>query len=186
VATTHGTGSASRAADRLLDWTHSPDIAAYFAAKDACKHLAESPGADGNLAIWAINRHAFTMGRHLASRKGPDPIVRFVAPPRGTNKNLLAQDGVFTFAPMTEVVASAPVDRRPLDELDLIPAGRGDPVYVHFTLPQTEAPEVLWRLAREGVNGARCFPGFDGVVRSMREGLYWRRFRGGPQAPLDS
>jgi hypothetical protein len=28
---------------------------------------------------------------------------------------------------------------------------------------------VLWRLAHEGIDGASMFPGYDGIVKAMRE-----------------
>ena len=71
-----------------------------------------------------------------------------------------------------------PIDRRPLDRrvsgpLPTGPEFQGRPVFFHFTLPQVKAPELLYHLYKEGTHGASCFPGYDGVAKSMREGLYY-------------
>jgi hypothetical protein len=43
------------------------------------------------------------------------------------------------------------------------------------TLPSDQAPELLKRLACEGVTSATVFPDFHGVVLSMEERSLWNR-----------
>lgn len=93
----------------------------------------------------------------------------------------------------------APADRRPLNDallgkhlweaeqfdegppqLDLgspapEDAGPG-PSVIQFTLPASECGELLRLLSRLGVDAAALFPGYGGVVRSLRE-MGWM---GGP------
>jgi len=164
---------------RLLDWTYSPDIATYFAAKDACEN--PNPEGEKKLAVWAINRVAFTAGQRHGKTGGGNAPVEFVVPPRATDENLRAQSGLFSLSRIREVEIATPVDRRALDQRDFPGRATGPylgrvPVFFHFTLPQSEAAELLWRLFREGTHGARCFPGFDGVAATMTESLHWRRF----------
>jgi hypothetical protein len=47
-----------------------------------------------------------------------------------------------------------------------------DPL-VRFDLPCAESPRLLRLLANEQINGARMFPGRDGVVMAMKEQCLW-------------
>jgi len=156
---------------RLLDWTYSPQVAAYFAAESATRR----PGPDGEtLSVWALDC------RLLASAlfsKGPSdarPMIRLVTAPRASNPNLHAQSGVFTIEWIPRVRADVPANRCPLDRLELEGTTREarrqlGPLLLHLTLPHSEAHTLLRLLDREGITGARCFPGFGGVARYLHE-----------------
>jgi hypothetical protein len=123
--------------------------------------------------VWALN--SFTFALRLGQQKieiASSPIG-LVSPPRATNKNLHAQGGVSTVHVIHPVRGDSQTDRRALDELDFQPIQLAsvdkEPTFYHFTLPQSEARELLWLLAREGITGAKCFPGYDGVVTAIRE-----------------
>ncbi len=51
------------------------------------------------------------------------------------------------------------------------------PVMRRFQLLLRDAPPLLTLLARERVTGARFFPGYDGVVKALRE-RKWRILAG--------
>jgi len=43
-----------------------------------------------------------------------------------------------------------------------------------LTLPQRQARRLLQLLSYSGINGSTMFPGYDGVVRRLREEAFWR------------
>jgi hypothetical protein len=53
-------------------------------------------------------------------------------------------------------------ERGPLDDLEAIP-------FQKFVLPTAEAATLLRLLALDGVSAATVWPGFDGVVTSLKD-----------------
>jgi len=148
----------------LLDWTRRGPIAAYFAASSALDPTTTDKGS--HLAVWALRAQTGELigyGRNDDQTMG---IVRVYQAPAGTNPNMRAQAGLFTFVfgyddPGVETIVARRADDGP--ELR------------RLTLPHAEAPKLLRLLASEGITGASMFPGADGVVRSMREESLWDR-----------
>jgi len=156
---------------RLLDWSYSSFIAAYFAAEDAVK-LAKKSKVDQNLSVWALHRVNLMIGVDKANRVDTKLPIRLSGAPGATNPNLYAQRGLFTFEHVELIEEKQPTLRDPLDkliqmEIPKSPLGKTAPVMFHFTLPQNEAGKLLWLLAKENIDASRLFPGYDGIVRSM-------------------
>jgi hypothetical protein len=153
---------------RFLDWTLSSLAAAYFAAKEASGWLkyglpkAEKPFPT-HLAVWGLFTELYDRNE---SRVDPaldpdDQAVEVVTAPRATNPNLQAQKGLFT---LVRTKGTKQDDKTwqnlPLDKVaDL----------TGIALPISEAPQLLYMLARLGVSAATLFPGYAGVVESLRE-----------------
>jgi hypothetical protein len=152
----------------LLDWSTRAHVAAYFAAVDAMSNASSSASTD-RLAVWALDAYAPSFGEQARLT-----IHRDI--PAWTNPNMHAQSGVFTIVRPTvddphgnSVDGFCATPRRP---------GHTVPTLRRVTLPVDRAPELLWRLASEGITGASMFPGADGVVRAMRERTSWWEFAG--------
>lgn len=156
---------------RLLDWSRNPLVAAYFAAHGAATAMnSRQLGESERLGIWAFNTRAL---RWSVSENGE--ALHMVDPPRHGNRNLIAQDGIFT----VHVYPWEPTDRPLCEPLDTTLArllqntdyGQHRTAIRLLTLPARKARKLLVRLEAEGVSAARLFPGYDGVARALAEEL---------------
>jgi hypothetical protein len=143
----------------LLDWTIRAWVAAYFAASDAADDERGTRNAS-HLAVWALQR---------TSKCDDKRCSLFYEAPGGTNPNLNAQGGLFTF-----FIAE---DDPSLEEyVYRLGEQKATPWKLRrMLLPLSEAPVLLKLLADEGITGASMFPGADGVVRALRERALWQR-----------
>jgi hypothetical protein len=164
---------------RLLDWTYSPYVASYFAASEAA-HLLDS---DGYLSVWALDVNHCAKLR-MASPPNKDEIPVVVSAPHASNPNLHAQSGIFSLRSVGTMRDGEATMNTPIDQvLRQIPSHSRifpTPVMFHFTVPTSQAPKILWLLAKEGITTARLFPGYAGIVRSIEEEALWQN----PYLPL--
>ncbi len=171
---------------RLLDWTRTPLTAAYFACVGVVRDQAEGKATPDKFAIWAlsrtnvenINRPDDGMPESLRVKVDGDFTIAIVTVPTVSNPNLRAQQGLFTL--VEHFPDSQDPDRPqpfsgfdatpPLDELirDRVQANQL-PVLWKWSLPSSEAGELLRLLAMENVTGATVFHGHDAVMRGIRE-----------------
>jgi hypothetical protein len=148
----------------LLDWSRRASVAAYFAASSAL--APENRGKATHLAVWCLNTGDHTGHAHDMARPNSGHLQVYLAP-GGTNPNLRAQAGVFTYLwgandPSVEAyVANRHAEKLPAPKLHRV------------TLPVTDAGKLLRLLSHDGIHGTSMFPGADGVVRAMREEALW-------------
>lgn len=165
---------------RLLDWSYSPTIAAYFAAKGASAKHDDS----GKLVIWGLN---YTELSAISARPAPwnselrVNAIRLVRAPAHTNPNLAAQRGIFTVDRRTTHEEDPTFGKQPLDEFIKEAAAKYSSDLVQtmmrsLTLPWSEAPKLLRLLAEEGVHAGRLFPGHQGAAEACRERLLWDKY----------
>lgn len=157
---------------RLLDWTRNAFVAAYFAAEDA-SNLESRKGE--KLSVWAL--HYPAMGALHEIERWHQPII-IVTAPSASNPNLRAQQGAFTKVGFINKIAIEELDSLSLDEVLTMAATRGDEnaklsKMFRFTLPQEEAPKLLWLLAKMDITASTVRPGYSGMVAELRQRPLW-------------
>jgi hypothetical protein len=152
---------------RLLDWTRSGRIAAYFAAVAALSDA--DPGR--SLEVWAMRCDVSHYYNNNAERQ-----ARVMTAPAWSNPNLRAQLGIFTICTGQIVRADQVVslDEIVIEELAKPSTPCDDlPLLKRLQLPRGAAPRLLRLLSYEEITAATMFPGADGVVRALREQSTW-------------
>jgi len=136
---------------RLLDWTDSPYVAAYFAF-DAHIALTEKAECD-TIAIWALKSGVPIWSKDLG--------VELVRPIRRGNSRLRNQYGLFT------------ISRTPLRSLeDYVRAceWKGEAL-VRMLMPVECAIDAIGDLSAMGLTPGRLFPDLEGAAATARQRL---------------
>jgi hypothetical protein len=134
---------------RLLDWSFSPYVAAYFAYSF---YLFEQASAgDGHVAIWALNCED-------VKRRAPEGQLEIVSIQDFENSRLGNQAGAFTYLKTNEDC---------LEDYLASPAVGLNSALIKFELPRSEAPNALRDLILMGIHHGTIFPGREGVAQMI-------------------
>jgi hypothetical protein len=154
---------------RLLDWSESAKIAAYFATVEAAGRVTDQSSDAGEfLAVWALDIERL----ESITQYKPERFVS-VRAPWSSNPNLLAQKGLFTLYEQPLASSDAPVIE-PLEETvqRLVVDGKSErdrPILYRLRLEVSKSRLLLQMLHNEGFDAASMFPGYVGVTKSLQE-----------------
>jgi len=135
---------------RMLDWSMSPYVAAFFAFRS---HLLRAPGGHGQAAVWVL---------HLDNPVWAGPGVEIVAAPTLANNRLRNQVGRFTLC--RAAVASLE---------DYVERMTDDIALTRCLIPTDEAMGALGDLDAMGITDHELFPDLTGLadLATMRAAL---------------
>src|SRR5262245_35082084 len=136
---------------RLLDWSFSPYVAAYFAFS---WFMFERPDMTqvGNVAIWVLNRHE-------VEKKAPEGQLQIISVQDYENNRLGSQYGLFTYLKTNE---STLEDYLSSEAINLASA------LVKVELPRSTARTALQDLILMGIHHGTIFPGREGIAQTIK------------------
>lgn len=144
---------------RLIDWSVSPYVAAFFAFSE------ERHTKSGSVSIWALDCDEMT-------RCWRPQEVEVIRNPFSNNHRMRMQHGLFT-KNGTNLIQLEQIFLKSNNRYHNIPRY---PVLFRFDVPVTEATEAMADLERMGIDNIKLFPGIEGLCKYY-EYVIWRQSR---------
>ena len=162
---------------RLLDFSHSPTVAAFFACYDAWEQMGKPSVSqtltdDRRLAVWAVHLPLIHKSVGHALRCGTHARMILVTAPRAENSFLHHQDGFFMVDLDADKYGYPPIEDVVQDvHVDMQNAGyqfAGD-VVIKIEMEYHHVPRTLAHLWNAFYHIARIQPTHDKVVQALKD-----------------
>lgn len=141
----------------LLDWTHSPFVAAYFAYKDLRRNNL-SP--DQKVRILLLDGRSWNSTFEKAPNLMPGYLHMTILEPLAINNaRLIPQQSITTITNVDDLESYIGEKERE----------QGKSYLSAIDLPASERQAVMRELLLMGITAGSLFPGLDGACRELRE-----------------
>jgi hypothetical protein len=155
---------------RLLDWTESPFVGAYFAVgqlpdRDGIIYVMDAPAIQERLQdrYRNVNVSLRDVSPNLF-QKDAQPEVLFWSPEALRSARLVSQQGLFTLA---ENIAASHI--RIFEVIEVYAYHPVVPPAARWVIPAALKNDILKRLRTANIAAHSLFPGLDGLGRSIAE-----------------
>ncbi len=145
---------------RLLDWSESPVVAAFFAASPLLR-----PDSGAGISVWALDTSQLQTEQGAMRRFGPYGVLVHRVP-RAGNLYLHSQGGVHTELLGPEQHFLKHREWPALEEVFASVRSEA-PVLLGHVLAAGEVPRLAQLLDREGVNSSVLMPSLDNVANTV-------------------
>ena len=156
---------------RLLDWTTDPLLAAFFALEHRSSGPASTSPVDSSedLAVWAINRVAFTSTLHQPLEVTFPGMLELVTAPTATNPYLRAQRAMFSLwrPECSEKELYSPPLPAAVDELIASHGGSvRERLFFCFRLRGDDVETLRKRLMSAGISAETVYPSYHSAAKA--------------------
>ena len=135
----------------ILDWTHSPFVAAYFAFKDLRRNNLAADAADQRVRVLILDAREWNKNERAQVLMPGFLHMTMLEPLPINNPRVLPQQSISS---VTNV-----------DDLETYVASRLSAI----DLPVSERQVVMQELALMGITAGSLFPGLDGACLQLKE-----------------
>jgi len=138
----------------LLDWTHSPYVAAYFAYRDLSLKQTS-----GSVRIFVLKKSRWALGANPAFVTHSKPLLCLIEPFSLENARALPQQSLMMISNLDDIEQFIRSEDARLNDASLWA----------IDLPVSQRAQVLAELRLMGIGAGSMFPGIDGTCREFKE-----------------